>query len=308
MVFEEENPADISISTVHKTLLEFFPNLLKEDIKFLYHGTYNVFQIKKDFIARFPDRALRNEEGSNMIMQEINTLTAIEENISDKIPKPKFYSLNVENPFMIYKKIPGISLSKCFSSIGDSKKEEIAIQIARFLSELHFLKISKFSNFKSYSIEDYRNHWIEVHTEIENEIYSKLKFEQKRWLDEFFSSFLADNENFKFKPCIAHGDFDLTNILVDPISFDVKGIIDFEETRIFDPAADFLFFNEGETFLQNILDNYKGIKEESFFNRMKFLYCRTCVPYLQFGLRFNRKNVYSEGLRKLKENMNKFPL
>ena len=308
MVFEEENPADISISTVHKTLLEFFPNLLKEDIKFLYHGTYNVFQIKKDFIARFPDRTLRNKEGADIIMQEINTLNALEEYIPYKIPKPKFYSLNVENPLMIYKKIPGISLSKCFSSIGVSKKEEIAIQIARFLSELHSLKISKFSNFKPYSIEDYRNLWIKVHTEIKNKIYSKLNSEQKRWLDKLFSSFLADNENFKFKPCIVHGDFDSTNILVDPKSFDVKGIIDFEETRIFDPAADFLFFNEGEIFLQKILDNYKGIKKESFFNRMKFLYCRTCVPYLQFGQKYNRLDVYSEGLRKLKENMKKFPL
>ena len=143
---------------------------------------------------------------------------------------------------------------------------------------------------------------------MKKEIFPKLNSEQKKWLDNVFSNFLEDTRNFKFTPCVIHGDFDTSNILVDPNNFNITGIIDFEDSSIFDPAADFLFYDEGEIFLKNILDRYKGSKEESFHNRMKFLYCRICLPYFHFGLKNNRMDVYSEGMRILKKNMKIFPI
>ncbi|MHA1476337.1 MAG: phosphotransferase family protein [Promethearchaeota archaeon] len=300
MGFEENNPSDISISIVHTALKEFFP------VNFFYHGTYNVFQIENRFIARFPDKSLRNAKGAQLIKNEIDILNLLSTYLSFNIPKPLHFSLNIENPFMVYEKIPGISLSKCFNEIKNSKKEKIAHQIADFLSELHSLRLDESSKIESLSTEDYHDYWLNISIEMKKEIFPKLNSEQKKWLDNVFSNFLEDNRNFKFTPCVIHGDFDTSNILVDPNSFNITGIIDFEESSIFDPAADFLFYDEGEIFLKNILDNYKGIKEESFLNRMKFLYCRTCVPYFLFGLKNNRMDVYSEGMTKLKKNMKTF--
>ena len=307
MGFEENNPLDISISIVHTALKEFFPNLSKKNISFFYHGTYNVFQIENRFIARFPDKSLRNEKGSQLIKNEIDILNLLSTFLSFKIPKPLHFSLNKETPFMVYEKIPGISLSKCFNEIQNSQKQKIAHQIADFLSELHSLRLDESSELKSLSTEDYHDYWMNVSIKMEKEIFPKLTSEQKNWLSNVFSDFLEDNQNFKFTPCVIHGDFDTSNILVDPNSFNITGIIDFEESSIFDPAADFIFYDEGEIFLKHILDNYKGIKENNFLNRMKFLYCRTCVPYFHFGLKNNRMDVYSEGMRKLKKNMKIFP-
>lgn len=308
MGFEENNPSDISISVVHSALKEFFPNLSKKNVNFFYHGTYNVFQIENRFIARFPNKSLRNEKGAQLIKNEIDILKLLSVYISFKIPNPLHYSLNIQNPFMVYEKIPGISLSKCFNETKISQKKKIANQIADFLSELHSLRLDESSNLKSLSTENYRNYWKNISVEMKKEVFPKLNSGQKKWLNKVFSNFLDDKQNFKFTPCVIHGDFDTSNILVDPNNYNITGIIDFEESSIFDPAADFLFFDEGDTFLTQILDNYKGIKEESFLNRMKFLYCRTCVPYFQFGLKQNRMDVYSEGMRKLKKNMKIFPI
>ncbi len=308
MGFEENNPSDISISMVHSALQEFLPNLSKKSINFFYHGTYNVFQVENRFIARFPDKTLRNEKGALLIKNEIDILNLLGNFISFPIPKPLYYSLNFENPFMVYAKIPGVSLSRCFNEIKNTQKQKIAQQIADFLSELHSLRLDESSQLKSLSTKEYRDYWNKVSFDMKKDIFPKLNSEQKNWLVNVFSNFLEDDRNFKFNPCVIHGDFDTSNILVDPINFDITGFIDFEESSIFDPAADFLFFDEGEIFLKNILYNYKGIKEESFLNRMKFLYCRTCVPYFQFGLKYNRMDVYSEGMGKLKKNMKNFPI
>ena len=308
MGFEENNPSDISISVVLSALKGFFPNLSKKNVNFFYHGTYNVFQIENRFIARFPDKSLRNEKGAQLIKNEIDILKLLSTYISFKIPKPLYYSLNIENPFMVYEKIPGISLSRCFNEIKSSKKQKIAFQIADFLSDLHSLRLDESSKLKSLSPEKYCDYWKNICSEMKKEIFPKLKSEQKRWLNKIFSNFLDDKQNFKFTPCVIHGDFDTSNILVDPNRSNITGIIDFEESSIFDPAADFLFYDEGDKFLTHIVDNYKGIKEESFLNRMKFLFCRTCVPYFQFGLKQNRMDVYSEGMRILKKNMKIFPM
>jgi len=307
MGFEENNPSDISISMVHSALTEFFPNLSKKNINFFYHGTYNVFQIENRFIARFPDRTLRNEKGSQLIKNEIDILNLLRTFLSFQIPKPLHFSLNKENPFMVYEKIPGISLSKCFKELKTTQKQKIAHQIADFLSELHSLRLDESSELKPLSTKDYRNYWIKINREMKKDIFPRLKPMHQNWLDNIFSDFLEDNQNFKFTPCVIHGDFDTSNILMDPNSYTITGIIDFEESSIFDPAADFLFYDEGKIFLNHILDHYKGIKEETFFNRMKFLYCRTCVPYFQFGLQYNRMDIYSEGMRILKKNMKIFP-
>jgi len=308
MGFEENNPSDISISIVHTALKEFFPNLSKKNLKFFYHGTYNVFQIENRFIARFPDKSLRNEKGAQLIKNEIEILNLLSTYLSFNIPKPLHFSLNIENPFMVYEKIPGISLSKCFNEIKTSQKQKIAHQIAYFLSELHSLRLDESSKIEPLSTEDYRDYWLNISIEMKKEIFPKLNSEQKNWLDNVFSNFLDDRQNFKFTPCVIHGDFDTSNILVDPNSYNITGIIDFEESSIFDPAADFLFYDEGDKFLKQILENYKGIKEKSFLNRMKFLFCRTCVPYFQFGLKHNRMDVYSEGMRILKKNIKIFPI
>ncbi len=97
--------------------------------------------------------------------------------------------------------------------------------------------------------------------------------------------------NFLYKPVIVHGDFDITNVLIDPKSFEVTGIIDFETIKISDPAIDFLFYKEGESFVQELLNAYQHEIDGGFKNRMKFLFCRTFLSYLNFGITHNRDTM-----------------
>jgi aminoglycoside phosphotransferase (APT) family kinase protein len=134
-----------------------------------------------------------------------------------------------------------------------------------------------------------------------------LNNEQQKWLTNLFEEFLRNNDNFTFSPRITHNDFDTSNILIDPKKKKITGIIDFEDCRMGDPAADLLFFDEGSDFMDTLLDNYQFANQKSLRSRMKFYYCRTCAPYLVWGTTHNRSAMIEEGLHKIRKNMKQFP-
>ncbi len=114
MGYEENNPADISSDKVYELIEPFFSEINRSDITFFYHGTYNVFLIKNEFFFRFPDKSLYNQIGYNLIQREVQFLNLIRDSVSLEIPNPLFISDDPNNPFVGYKKIPGISLSRVF--------------------------------------------------------------------------------------------------------------------------------------------------------------------------------------------------
>ncbi|MFX1410371.1 MAG: hypothetical protein ACFFA6_08460, partial [Promethearchaeota archaeon] len=73
---------------------------------------------------------------------------------------------------------------------------------------------------------------------------------------------------------------------------------------IYDPAADFLFYDEGDFFLNQILEIYQGKLDSNFKERMQFLFRRTCLPYIEFGLENDLPDMVNAGLEMLKSKMN----
>ncbi|MFX1313932.1 MAG: phosphotransferase family protein [Promethearchaeota archaeon] len=129
---------------------------------------------------------------------------------------------------------------------------------------------------------------------------------KKNWISKHFKSFLQEERNLNFTPAIIHGDFDTSNILVNPKTFMITRIIDFEESRLFDPAADFLFYEQGDSFLKKILISYQKLKDSNFETRMKFLYGYTCLHYIKFGVENKISDMIKAGFQILKYITTKF--
>lgn len=312
--YEESNPSDVDINQVIKEFSRFIPNLSKNQIKFLYHGTHNVFEVKSKYIFRIPDRFLRNENGVKLIQKETSILNFLKNHISTPIPHPSFISLTEDFPFVGYEKIPGISLSRIFSKTNIFYRQKVAEQVASFLNVLHSKSICKkfaeiFQIRELLKGDSYKQYWIKRLERLRNVVYSKIKSFEKKWLERVFDDFLSNEKNFCFLPNLVHGDFDTSNILVntDPSIPEVTGVIDFEECSIYDPAYDLQFFDAGLEFLNALLLKYEYSNDPSLHTRMKFLYCRQCIEYLEFGIDHNRMGMIEVGKWMLKKNMKKFP-
>jgi len=311
LFYEETNPPNIPLSEVIRSVQTFFPNIKENEVKFHYHGSYNVFEIKGEIIFRFPDKTFFGEKGFELIQREVRLLDLIRENISLQIPKPIYLSTDPNNPFIGYKKINGISLSRCFDRTTKADQKSIAIQLGEFLSELHSREVyqkicTTWKSEQEFNPSQYLSYWQNYLKQAQGKAYHLMDTDQKKWVSHLFHEFLDEAENFNFFPCVIHGDFDTTNILVDPITFKVTGIIDFEETGVYDPAGDFIFFDEGEFFLSHLLANYNGVKDRRLKDRMKFLYCRAGLIYILTGLDYNVPKMVDYGLYLIKKRMKRF--
>jgi aminoglycoside 2''-phosphotransferase len=313
--YEESNPSDVDINQVIKEFSKFFPNISKNQIKFLYHGTHNVFEVKMKYIFRIPDRLFRNEKGVDLIQKESKILNFLKNHISIPIPQPLFISLTEDFPFIGYEKIPGVSLSSIFSKTDTSYRRKIAEQVASFLNVLHSKLICKrftelFQIREPLRGDSYKHHWIKRLERLRKIVFSEIKPFEKEWLERVFDDFLSNEKNFHFSPNLIHGDFDTSNILVnsDTTIPEITGIIDFEECSIYDPAYDLQFFDEGPEFLNTLLLKYEFSDDPSLLSRIKFLYCRTCIEYLEFGIDHDRMGMIEAGKRMLKKNMRIFPV
>jgi aminoglycoside 2''-phosphotransferase len=313
--YEESNPSDVDINRLIKELSTFIPKISKNHIKFLYHGTHNVFEVKSKYIFRIPDRLFRNEKGVKLIQKESNILNFLKSYISIPIPQPLFISLTEDFPLVGYEKISGISLSRVFSRTDISYKQKIAEQVASFLNILHSKSICKkfadlFQIQEQLKGDSYKQYWSKRLERLRKVVFSEIKPFEVEWLERVFDDFLLNENNFQFSPNLVHGDFDASNILVnlDTNLPEITGIIDFEECSIYDPACDLQFFDEGPEFLNTLLLKYEYSDDPSLHSRMKFLYCRQCIEYLEFGIDHNLMGLIEAGKRILKKNMKKFPV
>jgi aminoglycoside 2''-phosphotransferase len=314
--YEARNPADISVEKVLPHVKNFLPNIEAENIRFFYHGTYNVFEISNKYILRVSDRGFRNKQGLDMLRMELRILNFLRLKLPIEIPKMLFFNESAEIPFSIHEKIPGKSLTFVIQQFNEEQKTSISTEIGKFLSILHsrnlkndfLLSFPKQKNSDINFIDSFKEYWISRFDQAKDLAYKYLKKDQKEWLTKIFNDYLNDKDNFKFTPSITHCDFDTSNILVDPENGQITGIIDFENCKIWDPAADLLFFDEGSDFMKSLLNNYRFSQQKSLLARMKFFYCRTCVAYLVWGTNHKRPGMIEEGLRLVKHNMNMFPI
>ncbi|MHA2248012.1 MAG: phosphotransferase family protein [Candidatus Hodarchaeales archaeon] len=312
MFYEETNPPGISLSDVMRLLRTCFPNIREQEVKFHYHGSYNVFEVKGEYMFRFPDKVFFGQNGFNLIQREIKLLDLIRKNISLRIPNPTYVSSDPKKPFVGYKKINGVSLSRCFDKTAKNDQKSIAIQLGKFLSELHSREVyhkicTTWKSEQDFNSSQYQCYWQNYFGKVQEYAYPLLNAEQKKWTSHIFLEFLDEKDNFDFVPSVVHRDFDTSNVLVDPSTFEVTGIIDFEETGVYDPAGDFIFYDEGEFFLNHLLANYLGFKDSHFKNRMKFLYCRAGLVYILTGLDYNTPKMVYHGLYLIRKRMKRFP-
>ncbi|MBD3191763.1 MAG: phosphotransferase [Candidatus Heimdallarchaeota archaeon] len=316
--YEETNPADISVEEILPHLRLFLPDIRKANIRFFYHGTYNVFEINRKFILRVADEAFRNKSGLAMLEKEAKILSFLQNRFDVSFPEILYIHNSPTVPFSIHRKIPGKSLVFLFQELSSKQITTIGTAIGRFLSNFHseelltafletFPEFDPLSQGLGHFMKDFKLFWTSRYEKAKSIAYSYLSHEQQTWLTQIFLDYLNDEENFSFLPRITHCDFDTSNILIDPHTAHLTGIIDFEDCQIYDPAVDLLFYDEGPEFMNALFANYHYSDQKSLQQRMKFFYCRTCVPYLVWGTTHNRPGMIEEGLRRIEKNMKMFP-
>ncbi|MHA2365228.1 MAG: phosphotransferase [Candidatus Hodarchaeales archaeon] len=299
-------PDDLTSKTVKRILENAFPYLSITSPKYIGGESCRVYETNEGLIFRFP----RVQDVESDVRKEIKLLKYLTQHLSLSIPKVEFLAKSNLYPYLIvgYNKIPGVSMFKIKNTNFEHLKTW-ARDLGLFLSQLHSISLEELK--KNALIEEiptqsqYQNQSIEFYNEIKELVYPFLRKTEIQWSKNYFESFIYDKQNFQFNPCLVHGDFDDTNILVNSKTNNISGIIDFESHSVYDPVADIviLYYEFGSKFLEDMISHYKYPIEKGIEKRMEIYWNRCPYYYLSAGKKNNLQEIWLEGKKMLKERM-----
>ena len=194
---------------------------------------------------------------------ETAALRAFQGRLPLPIPDPLYAAVD-EAPgqaFMGYRLLPGVPLTRdAFIAISDDlKRDYIASQLGGFLQMLHTLAPSVLD--VSLSLQDTRDEWDEMFTRFQRHLFPHMRPAARMDIARRFETFLGDDANFGYPHVIRHGDFGTANILHDPVSATITGIIDWSSVGLGDAAVDIaaLLASYGEPFIHRLARHYPAL-------------------------------------------------
>jgi len=228
MAFTEPTDTNLLLAKIKV----YFPSFEYKRCKHIKHGYDHDILIIDEFVYRFP----KTDYYLKQLESEANLTSYLSIKIDLRVP---IYDYIAEDfSFARHKFIQGVEVAKgTFKGLPSTKIDEITTNIASFLSMLHNIPSSKYTDFGF----------------VENKNNTTL------------------GKVPNYVP--THSDLDINNMIWD--SEYGLGVIDFGDRCLFDPAYDFGIFNMfGKNFINMIYEKYLGVKDPSFLNRTELYYQR----------------------------------
>jgi aminoglycoside 2''-phosphotransferase len=242
------------LAEIHKK----YPGLVGPETSLVADGGQfnDILIIDGRFIFRFP----KYVESLELILREIEILRNICGKLPLAVPDPIYscvYPQSVGRVFMGYPLISGEPLwREVLSGIqDDAVLARFAAQLAGFLADLHQIQPQEIG--LDLAIKDTLDEWIEMYTEIQTHLYPLMRPDARGNVSGHFDKFINNPDLHRFEPALRHGDFGSSNILYDPQSLQISGIIDFGSAGLGDPAVDLAAVSTyGDPFFQKIIEHY----------------------------------------------------
>jgi aminoglycoside phosphotransferase (APT) family kinase protein len=226
----------------------------QEKIKFVQErqGTdFDVLEINHTWMCK----SAKTQEGISALDQEVKVLKALQGKILTQIPEPLYYEEN----FLVYKKIAGSPLiSYAFFRYGNKQRSKLICDLVDFLMQLH--KALDQEQVESLAVMKSSLPW-SLATLQEHSHYLQDTPE----LLEVFNNIMKMYEKSSVQPAqlaLIHNNFSMNNIIVDPITGQLRGILDFTNVAYDDKTLDLCIhrknpveFSKAITFVYALMTN-----------------------------------------------------
>ena len=278
---------------VHRSLLERrFPDLVIASMASFGAGWDTVtYLINGDLVAQFP---ASDGAPANDLRRLLAMLPEIGKEVSAPIPCPVFGSEEAP-PCIVYPLIEGAPIDRAPGGIWPER-------LGRFLHDLHLMP-PEYVGMRSRDVED-------VRAERRADIAAKramidpiLGPEERMRTDGFVAAFLDDDVNWRFAPCVHHGDIGPPHVLVSQAG-DLAGVIDWGDAEVGDPAGDFAWMLHGTPDAgERALAAYGGEPDARFRQRALAIYRLMPWSDIRRGVRTSDDGLVEEGLAAYRERL-----
>jgi len=234
--------------SARKLIEECFPQLQIRHSRQILTGWENlVLEVNREYVFRFP----KYRDSEKRLRNEIASLPTLRRHLSTQVPDYEFIwkgGRKYPRWFGGYRKISGVTVQSL--PLHKEWTRPLAAQIAGFLKELHKIRFRsvQFKNIPRYSPEEWYRSIRLQYRRVRRIVYPLLDARLRETSEEFWQNLLLEFRDSSFEPMLIHGDLGTENILFDPSSVRLTGILDWGYMQISDPALEFahLFMHKPE--------------------------------------------------------------
>lgn len=196
--------------------------------------------VNEEVVFRFP----RHQENAAAVLREAAVLRTLRGRLSIPIPEPVYIATDPDKGsgiFFGYCMLPGQPLSKTPLDIhqillDENRFRQVVSQMANFIRELHSIPPDSLG--VDLPRSDTREDIEQLYSEVRKGLFNYMRPDAVEWVKRIFDNYLPDNTNFEYKPAVRHGNLTGSNILFDPATGAVSGVLDFSSLALGDPAMD----------------------------------------------------------------------
>lgn len=286
-----------------KLIQKDFPDFTISSIKKTGEGDNSkAFIINENYIFRFPKR----EEVKQQIRREIAILPKIKSLLNLQIPQFEFVSPVIN--FIGYKIIPGTPLTfKIYNSLNKKQQRSIQESLANFLSQLHHIGSSMFSDCYLETM-DLKEEYSDNFKKAQKFIYPLISKSKQKIITQLFTEYLNNPKNFNYPPALIHNDFSKDHILFDTVNKEITGIIDFGDIALGDPYYDLMYLLDefGDNFLKGILKIYKPKNKKKLLKKLYFFSLANKIQIILGNRNDPNSKDLKNGYKELKAWFKKF--
>ena len=216
------------------------------------------YLVNGEWVFKFPQLPGAGER----LRRQIAVLPEVAREVSSAVPVPVYAS--ADPACMGYRSIAGRPMADTIDGIWPER-------LGRFLYDLHMVP-PEFVGMRGISAERVRAGLRDEVDSLGAYVLPRLTPVERTRAEATIAAFLDDDENFRFAPCVTHGDIGPEHVLVTEAG-DLAGVIDWGDIEVGDPVFDLAWVLHGmpETG-KRILGAYGGAPDDRFLERSRFAY------------------------------------
>ncbi|MEI2665403.1 aminoglycoside phosphotransferase family protein [Rossellomorea sp. LJF3] len=223
----------------------------------------DILIINKESVFRFP----KTREIAAKVLEEANLLKQLAaKKPLLEIPIYELIHMNGKLVGVKYPYIEGVPLEESIPPTQQS-----LVLLGDFLTKLHNLRKSDLPNLKVNHTKEY---WNELYMKVQTMVFPHLGTAQRTAVQGFFEEFLNDYGGDSVNCAVIHGDLTTANMLFEPETGLLSGIIDFTDAQWGEASFDFagLYWAYGPDVTKEVLSYYHAENKESIFKRVEDFY------------------------------------
>ncbi|HPH97797.1 MAG TPA: phosphotransferase [Anaerolineaceae bacterium] len=277
-------------------IAQHYPELVIEQSRLhTTEGQFNdIVLINESLLFRFP----RSAEVAGGYAPQAALLDFLAKRLPLPIPEILYTHLEAvdwREKFLGYRLIQGKPL---FRQELQAIEDELALrqmagQLAGFLRALH--QIPPASLPAALPVQDEAGFWEDFFRGVRRDLFPHMRPDARREVDAYFERYDSQPELNRFQPALRHGDFGGSNILYDPQTLRISGIIDFESLGVGDPAADAAgLMTYGEAFFEMCVEAYPELgdmRARALFHRGTF-----ALQEAWYGFQMGDEEAFQSGM------------